>query len=78
MTGTLLDAAVKSAVAAAINAALPDLSTSLLEPLYRSLGLSFAGTDVWAPPPQNCQPTSFNVDPSPAGSTPVLIPTLLG
>ena len=76
VTGTLLDSLVKTTVANAINAVLPNLTTTLLTPLYRSLGLSFAGADVWAPPPQTCQPTSFNTDTSAAGSTPVQIPTL--
>ena len=76
VTGTLLDSLVRSTVATAINAVLPNLTTTLLSPLYRALGLSFAGAHVWAPPPQTCQPTSFNTDTSAAGTTPVQIPTL--
>jgi uncharacterized membrane protein len=78
VTGTLLDELVKTTVANAINLVLGDLETSLLSPLYRALGLSFASADVWAPPPQTCVPTSFNTYPDPGGSTPVELPTLIG
>ncbi len=56
-----------------VNAALPGLQSNLLTPLYRSLGLSFGNADLWAPPEQNCVPTSFSVDPAaPADVAPVL------
>jgi uncharacterized membrane protein len=54
------------------NAATP-LTSSLVQPLLRSLGLSFATANVWAPPPQTCSPTSYNS----TSSTTVSVPTLL-
>ncbi len=56
-----------------INAALPNLQSNLLTPLYRSIGVSYGGADLWAPPVQKCDPTSFSVNPNaPEASSPVL------
>lgn len=56
-----------------INNALPAVRANLLGPLSRTLGLSFAGADVWAPPVQDCRPTSYSLDPAaPLASFPVL------
>ena len=65
--------AIKLDLANGVNAALPGLQSNLLNPLYRSLGLSYGGADLWAPTEQNCSPTSFSVDPAaPAQTYPVL------
>lgn len=58
-----------------INNASPAVKANILAPLYRSLGLSFAGADVWAPPVQECRPTSYSLDPAAAV---VLFPVLVG
>ena len=54
-----------------INNALPGVKANIHAHLYKSLGLSFAGADIWAPPVQECRPTSFSVDPvAPGGVLP--------
>ena len=78
VSGTLLGSLVASTVTTAVNALLGDLTSVVLRPLFRALGLSFASADVWAPPPQTCQPTSFNIDSGASGTTPVRLPVLVG
>ena len=52
----------------------PGVKANILAHLYKSLELSFAGGDIWAPPVQECRPTSFSVDPvAPVVSVPVLV-----
>ncbi|MCA1705017.1 MAG: hypothetical protein LC808_17850, partial [Actinobacteria bacterium] len=70
----LLGSVVSTTVLSAISALVPGLTTTLLNPLMHGLGVSYAGAEIWAPPPQNCQPTSFNVDPG--GDVIVTIPSL--
>jgi uncharacterized membrane protein len=74
--GGLLNGLVTTTVLNAISVLLPGLTTSLLNPMMKGLGVSYAGADIWAPPPQNCSPTSFNVDPPPAAV--VSVPSLVG
>lgn len=62
-TGLTL-AGVESAIYAAINPTLTPLNDLIVKPLQRSLGLSLGDADVWAPPVQTCNPTSFNTDPT--------------
>ena len=73
----VLDVGLSLSVEAALLNAVAGRSTAILNnlvtPAMRALGLSLAGAHVWAPPPQNCNPTSFNVDPG--GGVPD-IPTL--
>lgn len=66
---------VESNLIAGVNAALPDMLAKIVQPTFRALGLSYAGADVWAPPPQDCDPSSFNVQvpPDPFQPVPVLI-----
>jgi hypothetical protein len=52
------------------------LNNLLFTPLTRALGLSLANGDIWAPPPQNCNPVSYNV--GPPGVTAPMVPTLVG
>lgn len=64
---------VASALVGAVNAAVPGLSASVLEPVAKALGVSYAGADVWAPPVQKCDPTHFAGNP-----TALSLPTLVG
>ena len=66
---------VESNLVAGVNAALPDVLAKIVRPTFRALGLSYAGADVWAPPPQDCDPSSYNVQdpPDPFSPVPVLI-----
>jgi len=77
--GGVLDAGLSSSLTTAVVDAVVSSATPLLnnlfQPAFRSLGLSVAGADVWAPPPQDCQPKSFNVDPG--GDVEVGIPVLI-
>jgi uncharacterized membrane protein len=73
--GGLLNGLVSTTVLNAVNLVVPSLTTSLISPLMKGLGLSYAGADVWAPPPQNCNPTSFNTDPPPG--TVIALPSLV-
>ena len=52
------------------NSSAPGLSTSLIQPLYHALGLSFATADVWAPPTQTC--AALSPIPVQSTATPVL------
>lgn len=66
-------AAIALDLSTGINNALPAVKANIVDSLYKTLGLSFAGADVWAPPVQNCRPTSYSVDPAaPVVSFPVL------
>lgn len=57
---------ISDTIAQTVNLLLPDLSSALLQPLYRATGLSFANADIWAPPAQHCNPTSYTISgPSP-------------
>lgn len=72
----LLDAnAIKLDVINGVNNAVPGLTSNLLDPIYRSLGLAFAGADVWAPPVQTCQAVNFvpSPPPPPGSGVPVLV-----
>ena len=62
-------------VANGTNAAAPGVTTEILAPVYRALGLSSAGADVWAPPPQDCASSLFNANAAPTASS---VPTLIG
>ncbi|HVL05498.1 MAG TPA: hypothetical protein VM388_05895 [Acidimicrobiales bacterium] len=67
-------AAIALDLSTGINNALPAVKANILDPLYKTLGLSFAGADVWAPPAQGCRPTSYSIDPAaPVVSFPVLV-----
>jgi uncharacterized membrane protein len=67
-------AAIALDLSTGINNASPAVNANILDPLYKTLGLSFAGADVWAPPVQDCRPTSYSVDPAaPVVSFPVLV-----
>ena len=74
----LLDVGLSLSVEAALINALVGRSTAILNnvitPTMRAMGLSLAGAALWAPPPQNCSPSSYNVDPG--GNTIVSIPSL--
>jgi len=71
---TLNAGAIAADLATGINAALPGIQTKIVDQLYRSLGVAYAGADVWAPPVQECSPTSFSVDPgAPVRSFPSLV-----
>jgi len=76
--GPLLDVALSAGVEATLIDALIARSAAILNnvitPTMRSMGLSLAGAALWAPPPQNCNPSSYNVDPG--GNTPATIPSL--
>ncbi len=66
--------AIATDVSTGINNALPGIQSKIVDQLYRSLGVSYAGADVWAPPAQTCSPTSFAVDPAaPERSFPALV-----
>lgn len=64
---------VAGALVSAVNAAVPGLSTGVLAPVAKALGVSYAGADVWAPPVQKCDPTHFAGNP-----TALSLPTLVG
>ena len=71
---TLNAGTIASELSSGINAALPDVQSKIVDQLYRSLGVSYAGADVWAPPEQTCSPTSFAIDPAaPVRSFPSLV-----
>lgn len=57
------------------NAATPGVMAEVFAPLARALGITYAGADVWAPPPQRC--TSGLVSPNPASSG-YTVPALIG
>ena len=66
---------IKNAIIAAVNPASTTLNSLLLVPLQRSLGVTLAAGDVWAPPAQHCNPVSYNI--GPPGVTAPLVPTLV-
>lgn len=76
----VLDVGLSTSVEAALLSAVVGRSTAILNnvitPTMKALGLSLGGATIWAPPPQNCNPTSFNVDPGPGGTTAITVPTL--
>jgi hypothetical protein len=55
--------------------AVPGVTTEILAPVHEALGLSFAGADVWAPPPQDCASSLFNANAAPTAAS---VPTLVG
>ena len=66
--------AIATDVSTGINNALSGIQSKILDQLYRSLGVAYAGADVWAPPVQECTPTSFAIDPAaPVRSFPSLV-----
>jgi len=69
--GGLLGGLVQTTLLSTVTALVPSLTTSLLNPLMKGLGVSYAGADIWAPPPQHCTPTSFNTDTPPVPYDPV-------
>jgi uncharacterized membrane protein len=72
-----LNAFVSTAVVNAITAAATPLMNTLFVPIMKSLGLSLGGADIWAPPPQLCNPTSYNTDPPGPGGV-ISLPSLTG
>jgi uncharacterized membrane protein len=73
--GLLLNVAtIQTTIANAISAAVPAIQNTVLAGVSKALGLTFGGADVWAPPVQNCQTTSFTNQPTPTVDS---IPTLL-
>ncbi len=70
-----LQSSVTTAVVSAVTSAATPVINTLLTPLMRSLGLSLAGADVWAPPVQTCSPTSFNT--VAGGNVPYMHPVLV-
>ena len=66
--GGLVDAGLSSSVTTAVINAVANANLPLVSHLYgrmaRTLGLSIGGAEVWAPPVQTCDPTSFNTDPT--------------
>lgn len=75
LVGEILDVGLSLGVETTLINTLVSRSTGLLNnlitPAMRAMGLSLAGADVWAPPPQECQPTSFNVIDDDTGFNPV-------
>lgn len=69
----LSPSAVLDALVGAVNAAVGGLTASVLAPVTKALGVSYAGADVWAPPVQKCDPTHFAGNP-----TALSLPTLVG
>jgi uncharacterized membrane protein len=73
--GLLLNVAtLQTTIANAISAAVPAIQNTVLAGVSKALGLTFGGADVWAPPVQNCQTSSFTNQPTPTVDS---IPTLL-
>lgn len=76
---TVVDATLSSNVAASVVTAVSTAKLPLLDniftPLMKSLGLSLAGAEVWAPPPQLCQPSSYSLATTPSTS---IGPALVG
>ena len=67
VTGTLpvgvTVASILSDIHAVVNPTLTPLNNRVVKPLQCALGLSLGAADVWAPPKQKCNPTSFNTGP---------------
>lgn len=59
-TGTLITDLVSgiNATGLTFNSSAPGVATTILKPLYDSIGLSFGTADLWAPPVQNCSALS--------------------
>lgn len=78
----LTPATVTNAILGLVNPLLTPLNNTVVAPITRGLGLSLGAGDLWAPPPQNCNPTSFNTDPTssvgPAAPYGYQIPSLVG
>lgn len=55
-TGTLITDLVSgiNSTGLTFNSSAPGVTTSILKPLYDSIGLSFGSADLWAPPVQTC------------------------
>lgn len=80
VTATVLgvvDAGLLNDVISGVNATglafgsnLAGVNTSILQPLYDALGMSFGGADVWAPPVQTC--AALSPVPPAVGAPPVL------
>jgi len=66
---------IKLDVVNGVGLAMPGVNTFLLSPIYKNLGLSFAGADIWAPPVQLCQALGFTSvpPPPPSATVPVLV-----
>jgi len=73
--GAALLPTLQGTILSTIAATVSPLTTTLLNPLFKGLGLSYAGADIWAPPPQSCNPTSFNTDPG--GNVFLTVPSLV-
>jgi len=73
--GGALNGLVSTTVLSAVGLVVSPLTTTLLNPMFKGLGLSYAGADIWAPPPQSCNPTSFNTDPG--GNVFLTVPSLV-
>lgn len=67
LVGGLTLAGVESDIYAAVNPTLAPLNNHLVKPLQKALGVSLGAADVWAPPVQTCEPTSFNTGPTSVG-----------
>jgi uncharacterized membrane protein len=65
---------LQTTIANGISAAVPGIQNTVLASISKAVGLTFGGADVWAPPVQNCQTTSFTNQPTPTVDS---IPTLL-
>ena len=57
MTLGLTPSVVTNAVLAAVSPAVTSLNTLVVAPLTKGLGLSLGAGDLWAPPPQSCNPS---------------------
>lgn len=55
-TGTLITDLVSgiNSTGLTFNSSAPGVATTILKPLYDSIGLSFGAADLWAPPAQTC------------------------
>ncbi len=73
---------IQSAIWAVLNPTLTPLNNLIVKPLQRALGLSLGDADIWAPPVQHCNPTSFNTDPTssvgPSAPYGYQVPSLVG
>lgn len=73
--GLLNANAIKLDIVNGVGLAMPAVNTLLLNPIYRNLGLAFAGADIWAPPVQECQALGFTTSPPPPPSA--MVPVLV-
>jgi uncharacterized membrane protein len=67
---------VSTAVVNAVTGSATPLMNALFSPLFKALGLTLGGADVWSPPVQQCNPSSYTVDPPPGPI--VSLPSLVG